>query len=46
MAQVKRCGDYIIFMGDGEVIEVGKIEAFFNRPKQALSKEYIQYMGS
>lgn len=43
--QAKRIGDNIIFMDNGEVIEIGRADEFFNSPKESLSKEYIQYMG-
>lgn len=46
LAQAKRIGDNIIFMDNGEIIEIGKSEEFFNSPKEDLSKEYIQYMAT
>lgn len=45
LVQAKRIGDNIIFMDNGEIIEVGKTKEFFSNPKENLSKEYIRYMG-
>lgn len=46
LAQAKRIGDNVIFMDNGEIIEINNAEEFFNCPKEKLSKDYIQYMGT
>lgn len=46
LAQAKRIGDNVIFMDNGEIIEINNVEGFFNSPKEKLSEDYIQYMGT
>lgn len=44
LPQAHRIADQILFMDQGRVIEKQAAAAFFQSPKTALAKEYIQYM--
>ena len=41
LRQARRLSDNIIFMHNGEVIEVGETKAFFENPQHQLTKDYI-----
>lgn len=41
LRQARRLADNIIFMHNGEVIEVGETKAFFDYPQHQLTKDYI-----
>ncbi len=42
LRQAKRLADYVIFMYLGDLIEHGPAEEFFNKPKYAKTKAYIE----
>ena len=44
LAQAKRIADQVIFMDQGEVLEVTEKEKFFENPASEPAKEQIQYM--
>ena len=44
LAQAKRIADQIVFMDQGEILEVTEKNAFFENPSSELAREQIQYM--
>lgn len=44
LAQAKRIADYVIYMEDGTVVEMGKTDDIFDCPLDSRTKEYITYM--
>lgn len=44
LAQAQRIADHVIFMHDGQVLEMTKKERFFREPETALAREQIGYM--
>jgi len=42
LRQVKRLGDYIIFLYMGKVIEQGNMEELFNSPRNKITQQYIK----
>ena len=42
LAQAKRISDYTAFILDGELIEYGKTQNIFEKPKDSRTKEYIE----
>ena len=42
LRQAKRLADYVVFMYLGDLIEHGSAEEFFNKPKYAKTKAYIE----
>jgi phosphate transport system ATP-binding protein len=41
LRQARRIADYIVFMYFGKIIEAGRTEEFFNKPKKQLTREYL-----
>ncbi|MEZ0289621.1 MAG: phosphate ABC transporter ATP-binding protein PstB [Sulfolobales archaeon] len=39
--QASRVSDYVAFMYDGEIVEVGSVSEIFTRPKNMLTERYI-----
>ncbi len=44
LAQAKRIADYVIYMEDGVIAEIGKTDKIFDSPVDSRTKEYIMYM--
>lgn len=44
LAQAKRIADYVIYMEDGIIAEIGKTDEIFDSPVDSRTKEYIMYM--
>ncbi|MGI5852194.1 MAG: phosphate ABC transporter ATP-binding protein, partial [Caldicoprobacterales bacterium] len=44
LAQAKRIADYVIYMEDGVIAEIGKTDEIFDSPVDSRTKEYIMYM--
>jgi len=44
LAQAKRIADYVVFMDDGNIIEMGTTDEIFNHPVDHRTQEYIDYM--
>ena len=44
LAQAKRIADYVIYMEDGTIAEIGKTDEIFDSPIDLRTKEYIMYM--
>ncbi len=44
LAQAKRIADFVIYMEDGAIVEVGTPHTIFNEPIDSRTKEYIMYM--
>ena len=44
LAQAKRIAAQIVFMDQGEILEVTEKNAFFENPSSELAREQIQYM--
>jgi len=42
LRQAKRLADYVVFMYLGEVVEVGPAKEFFNNPKEARTRAYLE----
>ncbi|HVP57043.1 MAG TPA: phosphate ABC transporter ATP-binding protein PstB [bacterium] len=42
LRQARRLADYIVFLYLGDLIEYGPADAFFENPKQELTREYIK----
>jgi len=42
LRQARRLADNIVFLYLGDVVETGTAEEFFNRPRQELTRKYIQ----
>ena len=42
LRQAKRLSDYVIFLYLGDLIEHGEADNFFNKPKYAKTKAYIE----
>ncbi len=44
LAQAQRIADHVIFMHEGQVLEMTEKERFFREPKTELAKEQLRYM--
>lgn len=44
LAQAKRIADYVIYMEEGIIAEIGKTDEIFDSPVDSRTKEYIMYM--
>jgi phosphate transport system ATP-binding protein len=42
LRQARRIADFVAFMYLGELIEFGPVSEFFNKPKQKLTREYLE----
>lgn len=42
IAQARRLSDKVVFLKDGRLIEEGEAEAFFEKPKEAETKEFLR----
>ena len=42
LRQARRVSDFVVFLNEGEVIEMGPTEEVLMNPKQALTKEYVR----
>lgn len=46
LRQARRLADYVIFLYDGRIMEHGPAERMFSRPRQGLTKEYMEGVWS
>lgn len=44
LAQAKRIADYVMYMEEGTIVEMGSPDEIFNNPVDSRTKEYIMYM--
>jgi len=42
LAQVKRVAQYVIFMHEGEIKEIGPVDAFFSNPQTLAAQRYLK----
>ena len=43
LAQVKRVAQYVIFMDEGEIKEIGPVDAFFSNPQTLAAQRYLKH---